>query len=135
MTTAETYIPDVQTAAERLIRWDRIRNTAAKILRFDITAPQQVPEESRAWAVGDPRAIPSLIVAVGVGRATRNFCTVVNDELGANRLPPEDMLAPDRLAGGHPRDPLIEFPNGLILRSVAAAEHILDQAGSGAARI
>ena len=130
---AFSYMPqspntELESAAERLIKWDERRARTAEFLHYDVTlVRREKAEKPDPWATGDPRAIPSAIVSLLMARATTVFCKAASATLGAERLPAEDMISPDRFAGGHARDPLIEFPSGLILRSVAAADYVLHQ--------
>jgi hypothetical protein len=123
----ETSNVKLQSAAEKLIKWDERRTKTAGILGFDIAvAPRSsYVGDSRAWAVSDLRVWPSLFVTARVARANNDFCEVVSEVAGAEKVTDKDAL-PSRILGeGHPRDPLLEFPNGLILKSVAAAHYML----------
>lgn len=123
---------EMELSAERLLKWDRRRSFMNKILHFDLREPPkqtQLAVESRAWSTGEPRAIPALIIASRVWKANDRFCQAASEALGIEKVKEETEL-PVHLR--RPRssfeDPLIRFPNGLILSTVDAAEHVLQTA-------
>ncbi|HEX5798387.1 MAG TPA: hypothetical protein VFX79_03445 [Candidatus Saccharimonadales bacterium] len=121
---------ELESSAERLLKWDRRRSRINRILNYDLREPprQPVDDRSRAWATGEPRAIPALIVASRVWRANEHFCRAASHVLGVETVKDEVELPPHLRRQSSFEDPLVRFPNGLILNTVDAAEQVVQQA-------
>ncbi len=120
---------EVELSAERLLRWDRRRSILNRILHYDLRQPEKQTQSAaagpRAWATGEPRAIPALMVAHRIWRANERFCCAASEARGGERVKEEAEVPAHLRRTSSFEDPLVRFPSGLILPTVDAAEHVL----------
>lgn len=128
---SEFLDPQLQVSANRLLKWEARRRKLAKLLGgFDLDevvfadTQRQRDGHGTAPMTDFIRAIPSVLSIMAVELASNSFCEAAESAIGAEVLPAS--TAP----GGHALDgrafePVIMFPNGLMLKSVAAARHVV----------
>jgi hypothetical protein len=118
--------PELQASATKLIKRDRWRSRLTRVFG-DVQLDPRITAASASSSQGTAIAQLATEFAIGFAdKASERFCDTAAELINATKLPPSEHISPDRLTGGHSRDPLLEFPSGLILRSVAAANYVLD---------
>jgi hypothetical protein len=117
--------PELCKAAEKLLKWDKRRSKVEKLLGHKHSLTNEEKEALAKCSNGIPFGQSSYLFDAMVNRKRNRFCKAILTVPESEILPAESMIA-HRVLGGNPTDPLVKFPNGLILRCVDAANYILE---------